>query len=253
MYEGLHTGPPGFEFIIFPSVFKTFTFTDLRCLNLDGVTTYLSVSYQFKVRADTLRGLIQQFRNDGNYQAILYNLGESALHDSCSQFNTSQFQSERGIFQEDLRTRLVNKYDQIDCDVTDLQVNDIKRPREYENAIKAKEAAREDIEVAHQERPKALTEANTKKREAETTAEITINKANSEARIKLNQAGSDAAAILNEYEKEAATYKALVSAEGLDLDAEGFLSYMGIRTIQEAQRTVLASMPAPAKASYVTP
>jgi len=41
--------------------------------------------------------------------------------------------------------------------------------------------------VATQERPKALTEAQTKKREAETTAEITINKANSEARIKLNQ------------------------------------------------------------------
>ena len=43
--------------------------------------------------------------------------------------------------------RLVEKYNQIDCDVTDLQVNNIKRPYEYENAIKAKEAAREDIEV----------------------------------------------------------------------------------------------------------
>ena len=28
--EGLHNGPPGFTFIIFPSVFETFSFTNLR-------------------------------------------------------------------------------------------------------------------------------------------------------------------------------------------------------------------------------
>ena len=48
--------------------------------------------------------------------------GESAIHDSCSHFNTSQFQAERGLFQEDLRKRLVDKYNLIDTDVTDMQV-----------------------------------------------------------------------------------------------------------------------------------
>ena len=28
--EGLHNGPPGFEFIIFPSVYKTLSFSNLR-------------------------------------------------------------------------------------------------------------------------------------------------------------------------------------------------------------------------------
>ncbi len=28
-YEGLHTGPPGFSFIIFPSVYETMEFTDI--------------------------------------------------------------------------------------------------------------------------------------------------------------------------------------------------------------------------------
>lgn len=250
-YEGLHTGPPLYHFIKFPSVFKTFTFVDLSCLNSNGVTTRLSISYQYRIRPNGLEWIIRQFQSHDNYGRILKNLGESAIHDSCSLFNTSQFQSERGIFQEDLRTRLVNKYDQIDCDVTDLQVNDIRRPYEYEQAIKAKEAAREDIEVALQERPKALTEAETKKREAETTAEITINKANSEARITINKAESDGQGILSEYHKEADTYKALVSADGLGLDDEGFLSYMGIRTIQNSQNMVMAGMKAPARASYV--
>ena len=43
------------------------------------------------------------------------------------------------------------------------------------------------VQVATQERPKAITEAETGKREAETIAEITINKAESEARIAINQ------------------------------------------------------------------
>ncbi len=28
-YEGLHTGPPGFSFIIFPSVYETMEFNDI--------------------------------------------------------------------------------------------------------------------------------------------------------------------------------------------------------------------------------
>ena len=55
---------------------------------------------------------------------------------------------------------------------------------------------------------------------------------------------------MNEYQKEADTYKALRSAEGLDMDEEGFLAYMGIRTIQNSQNTVMAGMKAPARASY---
>ncbi len=51
--------------------------------------------------------------------------GESAIHDVCSKFNTSQFQAERGAFQEQVRQRLVLKYDQVSCDVTDLQVRPV--------------------------------------------------------------------------------------------------------------------------------
>ena len=54
---------------------------------------------------------------------LIFFLGESAIHDACSRFNTSQFQAERGAFQEEVRRRLVNKYDEIACDVTDLQVH----------------------------------------------------------------------------------------------------------------------------------
>jgi regulator of protease activity HflC (stomatin/prohibitin superfamily) len=156
-------------------------------------------------------------------------------------FNTSQFQAERGAFQESLRTMLKTRYEQLHCDVSDLQVsflvlrvirsvcgatinpqmfwghfihrqipfgtsqgwkgkkthwnidflsfqvNNIARPSQYETAVKNKEAAKQNIDVALQERPRKLTEAQTKKKEAAAQANITIEKAESNARILLTK------------------------------------------------------------------
>ena len=61
---------------------------------------------------------------DNSFLFCNFTSGESAIHDACSQYNTSQFQAERGIFQEDVRKRVVQKYDGVSCDVTDLQVHE---------------------------------------------------------------------------------------------------------------------------------
>ena len=53
---------------------------------------------------------------------IEYDTGEAALHESCSYFNTSQFQSQRAEFQEFVRTKIIERYDVLYADITDLQV-----------------------------------------------------------------------------------------------------------------------------------
>ena len=66
-------------------------------------------------------------------------------------------------------------------------------------------------------------------------------------------AQADAEAIFNQYSAEAATYKRLTSSEGLGLDSEGLLAYVGIRAIEMAQKPVMIGLDAPAKASYASP
>nr|XP_022321612.1 uncharacterized protein LOC111123514 [Crassostrea virginica]XP_022321614.1 uncharacterized protein LOC111123514 [Crassostrea virginica] len=156
--EGLHSGPPGYEFIVFPSVFRSLEFS-LKCLNKDGVQIRLDVTYQYKVRAANLRTVIMNFRDFKGYKKVLTYAGEAALHESCSYFNTSQFQSQRAQFQEFVRTKITQRYDKLFADITDLQVSNIERPSQYESAIRSKERAREDIQVALNERPRLLTEA----------------------------------------------------------------------------------------------
>ena len=48
--------------------------------------------------------------------------GVSAILEACSTYNLTQFQSERGSFSEKVREKVVEKYDVLHCDITDLQV-----------------------------------------------------------------------------------------------------------------------------------
>ena len=141
-----------------------------QCLNKDGVTIRINVSFQYRVRPGDLKYITEQFKDETGYTRVLHSTGQqsflffdglhrfvlsnyyscpeqtfsilfngikfflfhcnnfpfssgsSAIHDSCSRFNTSQFQAERGRFQEDLTSRLVDKFENLNCDVTDLQV-----------------------------------------------------------------------------------------------------------------------------------
>lgn len=248
--EGLHTGPPGFEFIKFPSVYKSLSFNGLECLNKDGVKIVLDVTYQYKVRSAKLREVILDFRDKDGYTKVLRYAGQSALHESCSYFNTSQFQAERANFQEKVREQIVGRYEELNADITDLQVSNIARPSEYESAIRSKERAREDIQVANNERPRLLTEAETQKREAETQAKIIIDKAESDARILANRATTEAQAIIAQYEKEAEAYKKIVEASGLGFTIDGFISYLGVRVIADAKNPVYIGLDSPAKTVY---
>jgi len=249
-YEGLHVGTPGFSFIIVPSVFETLSFSYVQCLAKDGIEVKLKLSYQFRIDPTNLKSVIMQFRDFDNYKTVLRAFGFSSIHDACSHFLTTEFQSKRGEFQEALRNIIVDKYAMVHASITDLQVEDIIRPTAYENAVKSKENAREDIDVANSENPIKLTEAKTVELQAETEANITLNDAETLARIEISKAMVDAEAILNEYKREADSYKFLMSPNGLDMNVDSFLSYMAVRAIENAPNPVQVGIDSPAKTSY---
>lgn len=247
--EGLHLGPVGFEFIVFPNIYTTMQFTDLECLNRDGVEITLSVTYQFRVQMQSLKEVVLNFKDIDGYQDVLRSVGIASLHESCSYFNTTEFQANRGEFQDRLSEILTERYLDLKCDVEDLQVNNIQRPSEYESAIRSKERAKEDISVAEEERPRLVTEANTALREAQSESKIIIDKAESDARIRTNLAQKEAEAIIQQYSKEAEAYEAIMGSEGLNFSPEGFISYMGVRVIADAKNPVYIGLPSPAKGS----
>ncbi|XP_071823258.1 uncharacterized protein [Apostichopus japonicus] len=247
--EGLHSGPPGFKFIIFPAVFRTISYDSLYCLNKDGVVVTLSIAFQYKVNQETLIYTVLQFKDHDTFKRAIENSAESAIHEACSQYNTTEFQSIREEFQITVRQFVRERLDGINCTVSDLQVNNIARPIEYEDAVKSKEAARENIQVAETERPRQLTQANTVLREAETQAVIDINRAETDGRISRNAAVAQAEAILAQYEAEANAFANIIIEQ--DLTTDGLMAYLGVRVVSEAANPVYAGIEPPAKTSYL--
>ncbi|KAM7429459.1 hypothetical protein ABFA07_019677 [Porites harrisoni] len=247
--EGLHAGAPGYRFIIFPSVFQSITYSDIECLNKEGIEIELDVQLQYRARPKDLRQIILQFKDKEDYVEVLKVVGESAIHDACSAFNTSQLQSQRASFQDLVRKTLGRRFGTLWGDVTDLQVQNIKRPDTYEKVIRQKEAAKENIKIAENERPRQVVQAKAEKEEAVTQAKITVQRAESEARVILSKAQAEADSIKAAFDAEAQAFLKL-KTDSFSNSVDGLLSYLGVRLIAESNNTVNLAIDAPAKTKY---
>ena len=140
---------------------------------------------------------------------------------------------------------MVKRFTSVNADITDLQVSNIKRPSEYETVVRNKESVKENIEIARNQRPRALIEANTAKEEAVTQGLINVQKATSDSKVILSKAEAEASSILAALEAEAEAYASIMRSQGLTVD--GLLSYLGVRVLADNNNTVNIGFPAPAK------
>ena len=156
--------------------------------------------------------------------------------------------NERTQFQSRIQEIMVERLEDIHVVVTDLQMSNIARPLRYEQALQAKESAKESITTAELERPRQLVEAETKLKQAETQAEITIALAKSKAKIAETKAKAKAEAIMEAYKAETVVYSSIMKQQNLTI--EGLLSYLSVRVVGETDNTVYAGLDAPAKTKY---
>ncbi|XP_031562106.1 uncharacterized protein LOC116297920 isoform X2 [Actinia tenebrosa] len=218
---GLHMGTPGFQFIKFPSVFKTIKFNKITCFNKEGVSIVIHEQFQYRARPKNLRDIIIRYKNHETYAKLLRSLALAAIHDSCSAFNVTQFQTQRAVFQEYVRTLTAQRFNN--------------------------ESAEENIKLAKAQRPRLLITANTAKQEAITAAQITKQKADAEASVILAQADATAAGITSTFEAEATAYEAVLTNQNLTI--EGLLSYMAVRAVAEKGK-VSVNLKEPARTKY---
>ena len=70
-FAGLHAGPPGFKFIIFPRIYQTMEFPSIKCLNKDGISVTLSIQFQLRANESHLKEVIMNFKDYSNYESII--------------------------------------------------------------------------------------------------------------------------------------------------------------------------------------
>lgn len=170
------------------------------------------------------------------------------MYDTCSRFNTSQFQSQRATFQESVLSTMNRRFQEVSADLTDLQVSNIKRPTSYEKVVRDKESAKENINIALNERPRKLVQAKSTKEDAIKNGQIAEQTATSNAKILKSKTNAQVQSILTRYDAEARSFAILKTSQNMTV--EGLLSYLSTRVIEERSTTVSVGMDAPAKTKY---
>lgn len=246
--EGLHTGPPGYEFVVFPAVYRSISYTSIECLNRDGVEIDMRVSFQYRPARANLYPIALQFRNASMYGQVIEAQGRAVVYSVCGQFRTEQFQTERSTVEDAVRIGLQDAMKQFFSEVATVQIGDISRPDTFEQAVRRKETARENVEVARNERERRIIQANTTLLENITQAGIILDRARTDASILIARSQAEAQAIRDEFVAELETYSKLMADNNLTV--EGLLAYLGSRVIEDSEEEVFANVAHPANPSY---
>ena len=89
----------------------------------------------FRVRPQKLRVIVTQFQDHDTFRTFLEVIGEAVVQDSVAYFNTSQLMSSRAEFQDKVRSEIRQQHGRMNCDVADIQVENIRLPRVYESSV----------------------------------------------------------------------------------------------------------------------
>lgn len=237
---GLHTGPPGFRFIKFPSTFVTNELPPDTCLSRDGLRVETQVDFQYQIPADWLLPAILKYRDFENWSTIVESAAISAVQHTCSEFNVSNFQNMRGEIQrrmeDNLRLKLEGEAGDGESGVyaraVSLQLRNVDLPFKYQEAVAVKQSATEDITLARNERIQETTKARTDLLAAQEQARIINDTAVNEADIILTEARIKAQETTFAFATEADVIVQV--KEKLSLSTAGVLAYLSNRLYEVA-------------------
>jgi len=249
---GLHTGPPGFRFIKFPSTQITAEISD-TCVSKEGIRVNFQVSYQFLMPEQWIVGAIQKYRDFSKWTTIVEAAGNSAVQHSCSAFNVTNFQSMRNLIQldmfEEIKKKLEgsngmddNTHDGVYARAVSLQLKNVELPFEYTDAVSDKQSAKEDIALAKNQRNQELTKANTELFAVQAESTKILENALNDVNVTLTEADLTAAQTMFTFAEETETIKQ--AKETFNLTTNGLLSYMANQLYAETPN-LKASIRAP--------
>ena len=259
---GLHIGPPGYEFIKFPSTYISADLADGTCVSKDGLQVGFSVTFQYQLPTEWIIPVVIKYRNFNKWADVVEGAGTSAVHHACSEFQVANFQNQRGVIQSTMESNLRLKlegaegegHDGVYARAISLQLRNVDLPEEYRQAVHEKQSAAEEIELAKNQRTQETTKAQTELLSAQEEARKVrwaplrsvfatkprshlalilysfcryrqiMDTATNEVELLITEARLKANETIFSYEKEAETLVRV--KESLNLTTDGVLSYM---------------------------
>lgn len=238
---GLHVKPAFGSFVLWPKTYSSRT-ERVDCNSADGVRINLLVKFQYLPRETSLYGLTNNYIDEKKYKNVLKKHSRSAIRNGCASFTTQEFQTNRAQVQTDIYDRLIDRLgSQMETDVIDVQLSNINRPEAYEKEVDEKEAARNDIDQAENEREQAITQSQTVFLQAQTAANRTIDTAETNGENRVTEAEAEAEVVTSKYYALSESYYNAKIA--LKLNDEELLNYIKTRLISEINANIALESP----------
>jgi len=247
---GIHSGPPGFQFIKFPSTQITVD-VDGICNSRDGLEVAFQVTYQYQIPKEWVKPVIERYRDFYKWATVVESAAVAALQHSCADYDILDFQQQRGIIQNTMEDRLRVRLEGPEKDgktgvyakAISLQLRNLDLPDKYTNAVSEKQAAAEDIQLAKNQRIQETTKANTRLLDALEQAKIILDTAENEANVTITEAQLKAQEIQYAFEKEALVLTTLKT--DLNLTTDGLIAFWSLQLYEKAENLkVTAAEPA---------
>lgn len=205
------------------------------CVSRDGLKIQFSVTFQYQMPKEWMQPAVLKYRNFDKWATVVEAAGTSAVQHTCSEYETTSYQNQRGIIQLAMENNLREKLEGPELDgeggvyarAISLQLRNVFLPQEYKAAVAAKQAAAEDIELAKNQRNQALTQAQTALLAANEEAQKILDTAVNDANVTLTEARLKADEIAFAFSTEAEVI--LKAKAGLNLTTEGVLAFMSNR------------------------
>lgn len=252
---GLHVGPPGFRFIKFPSTQITAEISD-TCVSRDGLRVQFEVSYQFLMPAAWIVPAVLRYRDFEKWGTVVKAAGNSAIQNSCSNFNITNFQSQRNKIQDDMKRELeikleggvnATEHEGVYAKAISLQLKNVNLPADYTDAVSDKQSAKEDIALAKNQRNQELTKAQTLLLAAEQQAVKILDGARNDVNVTITAAEFSASQTLFAFEQETKTIAQ--AKDSFQLDNKGMISYLANQLYAKAP-SLKASILEPVEVSH---
>jgi len=232
----------GNQFIKFPRVVNNMYFGDefsqgtvvdgpaMQSRTADGLTVRLEVSFQYKLKPESLYHLYQTFGEE--YQRILLRMAIEQLTTATTKHNAHDFFTNRTGLSQEMHSALDSHFQLHGfSEVPFFQLRTVKLPKDFEDSIQDTQVKEQEIKVA-----KAQQDQN------RINYETTLIQAANQVKVLNQQAAAESASIYAQNNAYCRQYRLMQTlqvngmakvAEGAKWSPEELLEYIRIRAVRE--------------------
>lgn len=233
--QGLYAWRPFSRVIVLSAVYEPVDIS-VQCVTSDGLRVALNTSFQYVPQPDALVSIAKRFIDAGGFLHTVTAAATAAIHQTCSQFQISDYQNFRPVIQSKLADNLEAFLGDVNASALAAQLTNVGVPDAWNQAVFTKQQSDQDITLAENQRNQSVYQAQNNISLAQQDAAIVVQNIDTNVTIIGITAQQQASAIAAQYDNFADVCSTIVST--LNVTVNTLLELLTNRVLGSTGNTV---------------